>query len=305
MEKGSKKRSHVDDLPQEAYRHPKVRESQWGTAQFLLFLGFFGLGTWILLGPALAYATMQDGGYGLVILVFFFFLFFGHFLGTSGKKGSRFIEVLRSWTEEVRLRKRPGCAVFLHLKVTAPIAGRTLEIAVQFKNENGSLHKSVLRAYRGQLEEVLVRKEVELPKVKDEMYPFVETGTFVPLRAFIPDECPRDLRIKPVVTLKIEGKILDVVILPYEVFDTKSILAAIDVKPEDGVLIENIEMERKGEEVLCQVCGYGMTDDVITCTLCDTPHHQECWDYVGGCSTYGCEGRPELSENEESAGNSQ
>jgi hypothetical protein len=28
--------------------------------------------------------------------------------------------------------------------------------------------------------------------------------------------------------------------------------------------------------------------DIIICTDCGTPHHQECWDENGGCTTYGC-----------------
>lgn len=38
---------------------------------------------------------------------------------------------------------------------------------------------------------------------------------------------------------------------------------------------------------VCQVCGAPMTEPV-TCSRCRTPHHQECWDYAGGCSTFAC-----------------
>ncbi len=38
----------------------------------------------------------------------------------------------------------------------------------------------------------------------------------------------------------------------------------------------------------CQVCGERMESRVVFCAKCRTPHHEECWSYVGTCSTYGC-----------------
>lgn len=39
---------------------------------------------------------------------------------------------------------------------------------------------------------------------------------------------------------------------------------------------------------VCALCG---TEDAgRACTRCQTPHHQDCWDYGGGCSIYGCAG---------------
>jgi Prokaryotic RING finger family 1/Protein of unknown function (DUF3137) len=42
----------------------------------------------------------------------------------------------------------------------------------------------------------------------------------------------------------------------------------------------------------CKVCGEPVADlDVIACSVCNTPHHRDCWEYVGGCSIYGCNGK--------------
>lgn len=41
-------------------------------------------------------------------------------------------------------------------------------------------------------------------------------------------------------------------------------------------------------ELMCQICGDRMTQDVVYCRSCDTPHHKDCWNYYGACSTYGC-----------------
>ena len=45
------------------------------------------------------------------------------------------------------------------------------------------------------------------------------------------------------------------------------------------------------DDALCCVCCEQLTDGVVFCVRCKTPHHRECWEYSGGCSTYGCGAR--------------
>lgn len=40
----------------------------------------------------------------------------------------------------------------------------------------------------------------------------------------------------------------------------------------------------------CPVCGTGLGMPAVNCTSCGTPHHPECWQYMGRCSTYACTG---------------
>lgn len=42
------------------------------------------------------------------------------------------------------------------------------------------------------------------------------------------------------------------------------------------------------EDAHCRICGDTMVRDIVLCRRCKTPHHRDCWDYAGGCSTYGC-----------------
>jgi hypothetical protein len=44
----------------------------------------------------------------------------------------------------------------------------------------------------------------------------------------------------------------------------------------------------KASEVMCQICGEPVTSQVVFCRRCKTPHHLDCWQYYGACSTYGC-----------------
>lgn len=38
----------------------------------------------------------------------------------------------------------------------------------------------------------------------------------------------------------------------------------------------------------CRICGEEMHQEIVICRRCQTPHHRDCWDYNGGCATYGC-----------------
>jgi hypothetical protein len=47
---------------------------------------------------------------------------------------------------------------------------------------------------------------------------------------------------------------------------------------------------------ICKVCGAPITDGaIIVCATCSTPHHRDCWEYVGACSIYGCNGKVGVS----------
>lgn len=74
---------------------------------------------------------------------------------------------------------------------------------------------------------------------------------------------------------------------------------------EASILLTARILERPdGEEVLsavpvpvavdggiCLVCGAELEGPLARCRECGTPHHRECWDYAGGCSTYACGSR--------------
>ena len=62
----------------------------------------------------------------------------------------------------------------------------------------------------------------------------------------------------------------------------------LDVDPS-GSIFWQVSTELSGG--LCPVCGSLMKASLVRCATCRTPHHRECWDYVGSCSTYACGGR--------------
>ncbi len=40
--------------------------------------------------------------------------------------------------------------------------------------------------------------------------------------------------------------------------------------------------------VRCLVCGEGITERLVKCKRCETPHHEDCFTYAGGCAVYAC-----------------
>ncbi|MBI4865935.1 MAG: hypothetical protein HY816_03190 [Candidatus Wallbacteria bacterium] len=45
-----------------------------------------------------------------------------------------------------------------------------------------------------------------------------------------------------------------------------------------------------GQAAHCPVCGSGLLGAAVQCSRCATPHHQDCFEYNGGCGLYGCRG---------------
>jgi hypothetical protein len=54
--------------------------------------------------------------------------------------------------------------------------------------------------------------------------------------------------------------------------------------------IEPIEatLSPPSKAAICQVCGEEIAAEPVFCKSCQTPHHRDCWQYNGACSTYGC-----------------
>ena len=62
----------------------------------------------------------------------------------------------------------------------------------------------------------------------------------------------------------------------------------LESAPLPGVKLDDVRVSSGGE---CPVCGSSMVEAVIRCESCRTPHHRECWQYMGRCTTYACRGK--------------
>jgi len=63
--------------------------------------------------------------------------------------------------------------------------------------------------------------------------------------------------------------------------------AALQTRSSGIEFVADVQ-EPDTSETQCQVCGESLAGDIVYCANCDTPHHRECWQYFGGCSTYAC-----------------
>lgn len=59
----------------------------------------------------------------------------------------------------------------------------------------------------------------------------------------------------------------------------------------EGIEILSHGASSPESEVTCQICGEAITEELVRCRRCKTPHHEDCWQYFGGCSTFGCGGK--------------
>ena len=66
---------------------------------------------------------------------------------------------------------------------------------------------------------------------------------------------------------------------------TELLARSREVESEAGIALVEAKTADSGE---CQVCGTEMSDEIVHCTRCGTPHHEECWLYMERCSTFGC-----------------
>ncbi len=56
-----------------------------------------------------------------------------------------------------------------------------------------------------------------------------------------------------------------------------------------GIEFVASEEKQAAAEAVCQVCGDRIDpSEVVCCRSCQTPHHHDCWNYFGACSTFGC-----------------
>jgi hypothetical protein len=65
-----------------------------------------------------------------------------------------------------------------------------------------------------------------------------------------------------------------------------SLLEVFRVATEPGVRF----LEKRHEEVesRCRVCGEPLDAQPVYCVACETPHHSDCWQYLGRCAIFAC-----------------
>jgi hypothetical protein len=56
-----------------------------------------------------------------------------------------------------------------------------------------------------------------------------------------------------------------------------------------GIEILEEPVQADGQSSVCQICDSAIDPEArVVCRRCNTPHHQDCWEWNGQCSTYAC-----------------
>lgn len=64
----------------------------------------------------------------------------------------------------------------------------------------------------------------------------------------------------------------------------------LSLPPEPAPVIPRPEAESVAE---CPYCRHPLEEsETTTCNICKTPHHKECWEANGGCTTLACRNNP-------------
>jgi hypothetical protein len=54
-------------------------------------------------------------------------------------------------------------------------------------------------------------------------------------------------------------------------------------------ILEDAPAENAAAQVVCPICGSKIAEEAkVVCRRCRTPHHEDCWEFNGRCSTYAC-----------------
>jgi hypothetical protein len=78
-----------------------------------------------------------------------------------------------------------------------------------------------------------------------------------------------------------------------------AVMEGVARRMKQGIDIVDVQAEWAEDSgpPTCKVCGEPISEgEVIVCAQCSTPHHRDCWEYVGACSIYGCSGKVGVRE---------
>ena len=214
----------------------------------------------------------------------------------------------KAWYDITRLRGRRGLLV--HVSFLAHgFVGRRIEVVVRLRGPDGHYVRSTLRNYRGDHAELRARHLTD--PVKNGVAAFRNLWIFIPMRALALPAGSEQVRLTAEVLLSSDGVVhtehdlrIEFRPLPEDFphqLPSRGVTALPLPEPgeaegggdDGGIEILAAEAGPNEAQTTCGVCGDQLEVDlVVTCRICGTKVHKECWDYIGGCPTYACEGRP-------------
>lgn len=177
--------------------------------------------------------------------------------------GQRSVTVLLQW---------PDGRIDLRIESRGPVGSSGREIAT-----GDAEFESRFRVVGEPVDDIL---RLLSDGVRWQIYNVSQAGQAAPVRISLRN-CR--LLIEKHLTLKHPEELHDFTQQCLELFDQ-----AMLTRSEGIEFVGNADEAVPVENPLCKICGDPILSDMVFCARCYTPHHLDCWQYNGLCSTYGC-----------------
>lgn len=218
--------------------------------------------------------------------------------GKRDSRGSRNytrkLTIEKAWVDLTRHAGRRGLVIQYQV-ATSGLIHKQVEVAVRLRDPSGRYLPTVLRRYRGDHNEVLLRHITRPLTSQGSRFP--RLWLFLPVRALPIPTGARRVTLTVEAVFFVDRQVLAENVVPFTFVPTADDfnleLPAQPTSPDEVLLLED-EGPGGEQEITCGVCGDSLTGfPTVRCNLCETVAHRDCWEYLGGCSTYACEGRAE------------
>ena len=96
-------------------------------------------------------------------------------------------------------------------------------------------------------------------------------------------------RVTPnLLLLRLERHVYDPGVMETLIVTASNLFGSLDM-PERGKIEVQEVRDALSSDSQCEICGSRFTmGTVVRCARCKTPHHRDCWEFNGVCSTFAC-----------------
>lgn len=199
------------------------------------------------------------------------------------------VEIRDATASLALIRKRRGFRVQIDLELKH-LQGEALDLELRVLGPDERYLKARLPSYRGPHGEVFSQHRAARLRLDHSHFP--DLWIYLPLRALGMPSYVTRVEVQLEASLAVRGRRLARLLIPAQVLPRPEELWEPEAQVEADEDILLLEGKEGLEGVNCLVCGDELDGQSLRCPVCSAPHHRECWDYLDGCSRFGCSESP-------------